>query len=300
MLARDIKIPLSFDYEFYKKDKPFLQSKEEANKHFETVGRRQGLKGSPACDQGYLLNYIRNLHPEGILEIGPGCAPKFKGANVRCFDVKSKEELQQRYKNDPRLNQIPDEIHYVDKTGSLKSIKDKFDVVFSSHAIEHTLDLIDHLNEVESVLHENGLYLVVVPNKNFTFDYFKPISVIEDVLAKHFDNSQTRSFSLRSMLLEVNRRTHNSPAQHWANDHGELSFSKQNILAAITRFESTANNSLAASGYHNWIFTEESFIEIVNRLHELELISLKVHESYNTPFGGMSFSAILRKSHEKR
>jgi hypothetical protein len=49
------------------------------------------------------------------------------------------------------------------------------------------------------------------------------------------------------------------------------------------------------SGYHNWIFTEESFVEIVNLIHELGLTSLRVHESYNTPFGGMSFSAVLRR-----
>ena len=101
MLAPDIKVPPSFDCEFYRKDKPFLHSADEAHDHFVNVGKQQGLKGSPACDQGYLLRFVENLKPEAMLEIGPGCSPRLKGSNVRYFDVKSKEELQERYKNEP-------------------------------------------------------------------------------------------------------------------------------------------------------------------------------------------------------
>jgi SAM-dependent methyltransferase len=293
MFARDVKLPPSFDSDFYRRDKPFLRSPAEARDHFVTIGKGEGLKGSPGCDQGYLLRFIRGLHPEKMLEIGPGCAPKLKGKNVRYFDVKSKEELQDRYKNDPGFAQIPEEIHYVDKAGSLKNIGERFDVVFSSHVIEHAIDLVAHLKEVETLLEENGLYVVVVPNKNFTFDFFKPVSVIEDVVTKHL--SPIKTLSLRSVLLEANRRTHNSAARHWANDHGQISLNKEGIRKSIAQFEKTAANGVAASGYHNWIFTEEAFVEIINGLYELELTSLKVQSSYNTPFGGLSFSAVLRR-----
>lgn len=296
MLATNVKLPPSFDYETYRKDKPFLRLREEAYEHFMTVGKREGLKGSPACDQGYLLKFLRNLHPEKILEIGPGSAPKFKGPNVRYFDVKSREELAQRYKNDPNASQLPDQIHYVDPSGSLSCVREKFDIVLSSHVIEHTLDLLAHLREVESILSRGGLYVVIAPNKRFTFDYFKPITIIEDVLSKHFERSRPPSLSLRSVLLEVNRRTHNFPDRHWAGDHGAPCFNKQDTLKSIASFDSTAKNSVAVSGYHNWIFTDDSFVEIINLLHELELNLLRVRESYNTPFGGMSFSAILGRS----
>lgn len=293
MFLNGTKLPLSFDYEFYKKDKPFLLTKEEAYNHFITVGRQAGLKGSPACDQGYLLNYLRNLHPERMLEIGPGCVPKLKGDNVFYFDVKSKQELQERYKNDVSFHQIPDEIHYVDGEGNLGIINEKFDIVFSSHAIEHTLDLIDHLNDVQSLLNKNGLYVVVAPNKKYTFDYFKPISVIEDVLAQHFGSAQTSAYLLRAVLLETHRRTHNSSARHWANDHGEVRFDKQSILSSIARFDDIVSNDVAISGYHKWIFDDKAFTEIINELHKLELTSLRIYESYNTLFGSMSFSAIM-------
>ncbi len=293
MPAAGIKIPPSFDADFYRKDKASLQSDDAAYDHFRTIGKRQGLRGSPACDQGYLLRFVQSLNAELMLEIGPGCSPKLKGANVRYFDVKSKAELQHRYKNDPAFAAIPNEIHYTEKSGFLGGIKDKFDVAFSSHAIEHTLDLISHLNEVEALLKANGLYVLVVPNKNFTFDYFKPVTTLEDVLAAHFDGQRAPSLSLRAMLFEVNRRTHNSPLRHWQNDHGNLNFDPQNLLGCIKRFNHTATDSVAASGYHNWIFTEENFTEIIDHLHEMRLIPLKTLSVYNTPHGGMSFSAIL-------
>jgi SAM-dependent methyltransferase len=296
VIALDVRIPPSFDSAFYRKDKPFLKSDSEAYEHFLSTGKEQGLKGSPCCDQGYLLNFVRNLGPDLMLEIGPGCSPKLKGPNVRYFDVKSKAELDARYRNEPNGVNVPDEIHYVDQSGYLKGIQEKFDVVFSSHAIEHTMDLISHLNEVERVLNTNGMYVVVVPNKKYTFDHFKPVTVLEDVLAKHFDPAKAPSFLLRAILFEANRRAHNSPERHWQNDHGEFTFNKANIQNSIARFQSTSSDSVSASGYHNWIFTEENFAEIINHLHEMGLTSLKVQACYNTPFGGMSFSAILTKN----
>ena len=293
MLVTDIKAPASFDCDFYRNDKPYLRSDDDARDHFLAVGRRSGLKGSPACDLGYLLNFIRNLNPGKMLEIGPGCSPKLKGENVYYFDVKSKEELDDRYHSEPGGNGVPEKIHYVDGSGNLGIISDKFDVVFSSHAIEHVLDLVNHLTDVENILEPGGVYVVVAPNKNFTFDYFKPISVVEDVIANHFDGRRASPNALRSVLLEELRRAHNDPARHWAGDHGEPSFEKLRALSSIGRFEDIASNDVQISGYHKWIFTDESFVELVNALNELDLISLKVHEYYNTPFGGMSFSAVL-------
>lgn len=295
MRTVQIVAPPSFDYEFYKADKPFLHSREEAFEHFNIIGRRAGLKGSSACDQSHLLAQLREQGPQSYLEIGPGCNPRLIGDNVRYFDVKSKAELDQRYKNEPSAR-VPDEIHYVDPHGSLAEIADKFDIVFSSHVIEHTIDFLGHLNEVESLLNEGGLYVVAAPNKNFTFDYFKPTSVVEDVLAKHFEKRRGPPLSLRSVLLEVMRRTHNVPARHWDDDHGAANYETKDVLRSIANFESTAANSVAMSGFHNWFFTEESFSEIVSSLHALGLTALQIQQSYNTTYGGMTFTAALSRS----
>jgi hypothetical protein len=286
-----MNFPPSFDPDFYMQDKPFLTSQDAAYDHFVTTGRHQGLKGSPCSDGGHFIKLIRDLAAESILEIGAGCSPKMQGDGVKYFDVKSKEELQQRYRNEPGYAAIPEKIHYVAKNGDLRRVEEKFDIVFSSHVIEHTLDLIEHINGVEALLRDDGLYFVMVPNKNYTFDRFKPETLLEDVLAQHFERKGQPS--MRTVLLEKCRRTHNSPARHWEGDHGEISLNKDDLLSTINNFNKTASDFISITGYHNWIFTDETFPDLINSLYELEVISLKLYECYNTPKGGMTFSAIL-------
>ena len=293
MFKNTNEFPLSFDYVFYKKDKPYLKSKEDAYDHFLSTGKLKGCKASPCCDPAYFINFLLSLRPESVLEIGPGCSPKMKGDNVYYFDVKSKEELQDRYKDDPGYKNIPQKIHYVERNGNLRSIENKFDIIFSSHMIEHSLDLIEHINSVESLLNENGLYCLIVPDKNYTFDYFKPVSLVEDAISQHINTEGNLSLLLRNILLEKTRRAHNIQKRHWIGDHGEVSFNEQDILNVIKNFENITNNPVAVSGFHNWFFTDDSFAEIMSKLFQLKMISLKLYESYNTPYGSCSFNAIM-------
>jgi SAM-dependent methyltransferase len=289
-------LPPSFDAAFYRKDKPFLESDAAAYNHFNTEGKKSGFKGSPGCDQGYLLNFLRSLQSDAVLEIGPGCSPKFKGRNVFYFDVKSRAELLDRYKDEASVSGVPDDIHYVNQSGDLGSIDKKFDVIFSSHAIEHSADLIQHLSQVALLLKPDGIYVVVAPNKNFTFDYFKPLSTAEEVISSHLSGRHSVNTSIRAVLTETIRRTHNDPTRHWANDHGEMSFDKHKAVSALANIDRIIGNDIAMSGYHKWVFTDESFAEVINMLHELGIIPLRVRECYNTPYGGMSFTAILGRA----
>ncbi len=286
-------IPSRFDYDFYIKDKDFLTSYEEAIAHFETIGRHAGIAGSPACDQGYFVRLINRLQPSSILEIGPGCSPKIRGSNVYYFDVKSEEDLRSRYAGEPGYENIPEKIHYTHDDGDLRSINRKFDVVFSSHMIEHSLGLIDHLASVESLLNPGGYYFIIAPNKKYTFDYFKPLSQSEDVLAHHLGCCGESTLPMRSVLMEKCRRTHNDIAKHWSGDHGKPEFDSENIIRAVESFERINENPIARSGFHNWIFTDQSFSELIRELQELKMISLKLKACYNTPFGSCSFNAIL-------
>ena len=217
-------IPPRFEYGFYIKDKDWFASETEAKQHFESVGVPNGLAGSHATDQGNFVRLISRLQPDNMLEMGPGCAPKLHGDNVRYFDVKSATELRDRYRDDPRNKNIPDKIHFVSEEGNLNVVKEKFDIIFSSHMIEHSLDLIDHLNSVHSLLNPGGYYFIIAPNKRYTFDYFKPLSLAEDVIAHHVACNGTPSLPIRSILLEKFKRTHNDALRHWSGDHGSPDF----------------------------------------------------------------------------
>lgn len=288
------RIPPRFDYQFYIKDKKYLKSEKEAESHFESVGLAKGLAGSMACNAGNFVRLIERMEPESVLEIGPGNTPKLMGPNVYYFDVKSREELQSRYAGEPGKNNVPEKIHYVNGRGELGSVTRKFDVVFSSHMIEHSLDLIEHLNQVESLLNPGGYYFIIAPNKDYTFDYFKPVTIAEDVIAHHFACKGHPALSIRSLLLEQCRRTHNDAKKHWCGEHGNWKFNSDSIDWVAGNFNRINDDHVARSGYHSWIFTDNTFMELIRTLYRLKLISLKLETCYNTLYGTCSFNVILK------
>lgn len=287
-------IPPRFDYGFYTKDKKYLKSEREAEAHFVSVGLAKGLAGSIACNTGNFVRLIERMKPESVLEIGPGNAPKLMGTNVYYFDVKSREELQSRYAGEPGNNNVPEKIHYVNSSGELESVTRKFDVVFSSHMIQHSLDLIEHLNQVESLLNPGGYYFIIAPNKDFTFDYFKPDSVAEDAIAHHIACKGLPGLSIRTLVLEKCRRTHNDAKKHWSGDHGELEHNCDSFRWVSDNFENINEDHIARCGYHNWFFTDRTFMDLIWDLNKLKLISMKLEACYNTLYGTCSFNAILK------
>jgi len=289
------RIPNSFDYIFYAKDKPFLKNEKEAINHYKTIGQSAGLPSSPLCDLGQFLNFIKQMNANLILEIGPGASPRLKGTNVRYFDVKTTQNLIDRYRNNEVQGDIPS-IDYVDAGGDLKIIPDKFDVIFSSHVIEHTSDLVDHLNSVESILNPNGFYFLVVPNKKYTYDFFKPLTNLEDVLDKHLGNTgMAQTLSLRSVLLETIYRTHNNPKEHWVGEHGSFTYDSARVIQALKKFDFSKEDPIYKCGFHNWFFTEDNFHEIFNKLYDIGLTRFRVSSILNTTYGNCSFFAILSR-----
>ena len=60
---------------------------------------------------------------------------------------------------------------FVREAGDLSSIKnDTYDYLITSHFLEHTANPLKCLKEFNRILKPEGLVIVVVPYKNFTFD----------------------------------------------------------------------------------------------------------------------------------
>lgn len=287
-----VTIPPSFDLEFYIKENPGLGSSEEAYGHFLNVGKQHGLRGSPGCDQGFFVRLIQELRPSSILEIGPGASPKLTGPNVFYFDVKTEAELRERYNGSAT---IPKAIHFVEKDGNLGIIDQKFDVIFSSHVIEHTSDLVAHLQQIGTLLNDGGYYFVVVPNRKYTFDHFKANTLLEEVVAVHIDPNGSEAHFLKSFLLEEFRRTHNTPKLHWANDHGSASGFQVSFDEVLKKYKNVKGRPVARSGYHRWFFDEDSFRQIIDGVHALGVSPLRLRECYNTTRDSLSFNAIMWK-----
>lgn len=61
----------------------------------------------------------------------------------------------------------------------------EIDCFISSHNLEHTVDLIDHLQGIQSALKPEGLVCLTLPDLPYTFDFFYNPSTVADALRTH-------------------------------------------------------------------------------------------------------------------
>jgi SAM-dependent methyltransferase len=210
---------------------------------------------------------------------------------VKYFDVLTTEELVARAKflsvdpeNVPRIN-------FVDPYGNLEVIQEKFDIVISSHSIEHQPDLVVHLQKVERLLKPGGMYFVLVPDKRYIFDHFIPETSIADVLSKNLQG--VTNHSLKSVIEHRAMTTHNDPARHWAGDHGmPYENFAQRARDAMAEFDKAQGQYIDV---HASYFTSESFTIIMNCLRHMEMTGFSVLRNYHTRIGQNEFLVILQK-----
>ena len=61
-------------------------------------------------------------------------------------------------------------------------MKHAYDWIVASHLVEHTPDLIGFLNDCDSLLKENGVLSLAIPDQRYCFDYFRPLTGIGHVI----------------------------------------------------------------------------------------------------------------------
>lgn len=243
-----------------------------------------------ATRQGFLASIPGTAE---ALEIGPFCNPALTGPNVRYADIMDAEALRERATSRGRSPGRVPEIDHVLPNGDLSQIAARFDLVFSSHCVEHQPDLIHHLAQVAELLRPGGSYHLIIPDKRFCFDHFLPETLIGDVLQAHED--ARRVHTLRSIVEHRGFTTHNRSLRHWLGMHGSIHGPRR--MARIAH--AIRQRAKACEDYvdvHAWQFTPGSFLNLISELSELKLSPLRPERVWHTPFPRMEFMAVLRKS----
>lgn len=277
-----------------------FHSKDIDESHYKAFGRRKGLQSTRGQEMRRLLNkrVIPNLKGDA-LEIGPFLNPVLDGKRVKYFDVMDMEGLQDRARRIgyPSVRPVP--IDFVHPKGDLKSIpsQNKFKMVLSSHAIEHQLDFVRHLQDVGNILEDGGVYFMLVPDKRLCFDHFIKESTLADILDDYYnDATKNGNHKLKSVLEHRALTTHNDVHKHWAHDHGPaFSSLKERIQQGLDEWNSAQKNN----GYvdvHNYQFTPEGIAFAIDFLyHQMGLIDLQTIRLYEPVHVGLEFGLALRK-----
>lgn len=283
-----IDLPLEFELGVYRTANPDLGTLTDADlyRHYLEHGCREGRPTSTVTDRNLFVSHIPSQFR--CLEIGPFNVPCLDPRQTDYVDVRDADALRARAVEigiDP--SGVPD-IRWVSPDGTLGSVTEQYDLVLSSHAIEHQVDLVHHLREVAAVLRPGGYYFCVIPDSRYCFDHFLAPSTLADVLVAHAEGR--RRHSLKSVVEHWALTTHNDAVRHWAGDHGSPSANVEQARRAWDAW----HDETALLDVHAWQFTPETFAALVQDLGTMGLIDFNVVRTYPTLRNAIEFFSALR------
>lgn len=212
------------------------------------------------------------------LEIGPShspIAPKKEGYRVEIIDHLSREGLLSKYQDQAiRLENIEEVDHiwrgqtYSQLTGK----RDHYDWIIASHLIEHTPDLIAFLNNCAEVLKKDGVLSLVIPDKRYCFDHYRPLTGLSQIIDAHeLSRSHHTPGTIAEYFLNVVHKDHSGAWDSGTNGRYQFVHSlvetQQNLHAA--------QHSDTYIDVHAWCFVPHSFRLLIRDLNALGLIDMQ-------------------------
>lgn len=238
---------------------------------------------------------LRGIDRQALgLEIGPSHRPvaaKRDGFNVRILDHLDAAGLREKYADHGVDIDAIEEVDYVWRGEALERLVsgERFAWIIASHVIEHVPDFVGFLDSCERILAPGGVLSLAVPDKRYCFDCERENSslarVIDVGLAKPTNHSPGIA---AEYFLKVRRK---GGQISWHEGHqGALEpvHGLQDALAAMAMVQQGHYYDL-----HEWVFTCDSFRQIIRDLGDLRLIGLR--ERFFSPTEGCEFFVTLEK-----
>lgn len=235
------------------------------------------------------------------LEFGPLTVPlvwRHEG-NVEYVDHVSTEELRKKYAADPNVNvaNLLEIDHVLENAKLPASLRQRsFDYVVATHVLEHVPNPLGWLCECASIIKPHGVLGLTIPDKRFTFDRVRPMTVLAEwVEAQLADRQQPAPRS----AFEVAMLSVRMPlAETWSRPPtaDELNTDELGRLPAAL-----ALARKAARGYvdlHCSVFTPRSCLLLLADAADLDLHPFRLARFRDTAVGGYEFSLQLRAARE--
>jgi SAM-dependent methyltransferase len=236
------------------------------------------------------------------LEIGALCRPfllRDEGPVIYA-DHADTQTLRDKYKDDPNVD--VDAIVEVDAVWGantlLQALGDRHvDYVVASHVIEHVPDLIAWLSELRSVLNPGGEVRLIVPDKRFTFDYFREETQIAAALHSNLIHARVpQPQILIDYCLNVAKV---DCASAWKAPLDRFAVERHHDLQTAL---GVAQDCLQNGAYHDvhcWVFSPRSFARLFREMAEFGLIDLACGNFFDTERNDMEFFVSLQPSDDK-
>lgn len=212
-----------------------------------------------------------------ILEIGPAhnaILPKRDGYDARVVDYLDRAGLVEKYREFGQYSpEDIEEVDYVLPAGSSMSdvIGDRFQLVLASHVLEHTISLIDFLNDCARLLAPGGVVTLVVPDHRYCFDRFRERSSIARVIDTALAPPPVHTVGTLTDFA-LNAVKHRGTTS-WAPGH-------QGTYAFVHDLPAVKGNAARAAetdyvDVHNWVFSPNHLRLMLHDLQSLDYIPLR-------------------------
>jgi predicted SAM-dependent methyltransferase len=230
-----------------------------------------------------------------VLELGAFDNPVFvreNGDDVRYLDWFSRDELLELHRGNSRrrLDHIVDVDYVVKSHHFAPAIEERFDLIAGSHVIEHIADVISWLNQLESLLADGGKIFLAIPDRRFTFDYFRQVSEATDMVRAHREGL-TRP-SVWQLAAHFYYHFKVDVAAIWEGRKPAKLVPRFDLATAIRMAEEKAESYTDA---HCWVFTPPSFKQAISDLAGGGFVGLKVDHIEPTRQGENEFWAMMSR-----
>jgi SAM-dependent methyltransferase len=246
----------------------------------------------------FISNLIDLESSRGI-EFGPLHDPMIdpSQSGVIYVDHANTNDLKAKYESDPNVDvrEIVD-VNFVYSGSNLSETigeANSLDYVLSSHVGEHIPDFIAWMAECRKVLNSNGIFVIILPDKRFCWDAMRPNSNASDLIQAHKRKLTRPSLGMiwqakTKAVALGNKITWYTFSNPTPSETYRRVINRQDLVSSLWRY-------LIKREYldvHCWVFSADTFREIIDSLREQKLCDFKV-EAVHGPEGN-EFIAVMR------
>ena len=136
---------------------------------------------------------------------------------------------------------------FICEASSLKDISDgKYNCILSSHSLEHTANPLKALYEWRRILSKDGLLLLILPNKDHTFDWRRPVTTMEHMISDYENQTAEDDLTHLDEIMKLHDLSKDLPA------------------GTLEQFRARSLNNSAVRALHHHVFTLSSALELLN------------------------------------
>jgi SAM-dependent methyltransferase len=242
--------------------------------HFLQFGHAEGRWPPLSREEKIFFNLDRAARG---LEIGGSLNPLASGPNSRTLDHLDQEGLIAKYSAQGLDTSRIAPVTYVWSGEPLTElVKEQFDWIVASHVVEHVPDLILFLLECDKLLEPGGVLTLAVPDRRYTFDFYRPRSGLASVIDAHLERRVKPSIGSITELYKMHCGI--SCGFAWDSSFNETPM----FYPDLTSVKLAESRSGQYVDTHVWVFTPSYFRLLMLDLFELGYIGMKEKAFFRT------------------